>query len=168
MKLSRTVRFSAVLVLALAASVALAQNDAPPPPPHHMPHGEGMLGGPMFPFFAKQLDLTTEQQTQIKQIFSNAEPTLRPLMQQEMQSHEAMVQLITSGNFEAAKAQTIAAQGAQIHTQLEVQHAQLAAQAYQLLTADQKTKLAEIMARHEQRMQEHMQGPPPADAPAQQ
>ena len=58
-----------------------------------------------------------------------------------------MMQLIQSGNFDEAKAQTIAAQGAQVHAQLEVQHARIASEAYQVLTADQKTKLAQFIAK---------------------
>jgi len=168
MKLSTMTRFSAVLVLALCGAVAFSQSDetAPPSaPPHHMHHRGEMFGGPMFPFFARQLDLTADQQAQMKQIFKNAKPTLHPLMEQEMQSRHAMMQLITSGSFDAAKAQAIAAQESQIHAQIEVQHAQLASQAYQLLTPEQKAKLAEIMAKHQQRMQERMQPHAPADAP---
>jgi Spy/CpxP family protein refolding chaperone len=37
-----------------------------------------------------------------------------------------------------------------------VEHAKVVSQAYQVLTAEQKTELNEIMAKHEQRMQERM------------
>jgi Spy/CpxP family protein refolding chaperone len=67
-----------------------------------------------------------------------------------------MMQLITSGSFDEAKAQAIATQAAQTHAQLEVEHAKVVSQAYQLLTAEQKTELAAIMAKHQQRMQERM------------
>ena len=152
MKLSKMKVFFAVLVLTLLATLAVSQTVKRT----HM-HGQGMFGGPMLPFFSQQLGLSDAQRTQIKEIFHNAKPAMEPLHQQEMQSHRAMMDLITSGNFDAAKAQAIATQGAQIHAQLEVQHALLASQAYQVLTPEQKTKLNELMAKHMQRMQEHMQ-----------
>ena len=115
-----------------------------------------MFGGPMLGFFADYLDLSSAQQAQIKQIMAKEKPTIQPLWQQERQSHEAMKQLIMSGNFDEAKAQTIAQQAAQVQTQLMVEHARTASQAYQVLTADQKTKLAQFMAKRQQRFAEHM------------
>ena len=82
---------------------------------------------------------------------------MKPLMQQEFQSHQQLIQLITSGNFDQAKAAAIAAQESQTHVQLEVEHAKIASQVYQLLSSEQKTKVGEILAKHQQRMQEHMQ-----------
>ncbi len=38
-----------------------------------------------------------------------------------------------------------------------LQHAKIASQIYQLLSSDQKAKVADIMAKHQQRMQQHMQ-----------
>jgi protein CpxP len=134
----------AVVVIALFTGSAMAQG------PHHR-------GGDLFgPMMMEMLDLTDAQRAQIKQIHENAKPTLKPLWQQEHQSHRAMMDLITSGNFDQAKAQAIANQEAQIHAQLEVQHAQLMAQAYQVLTSEQKTKLSEFLAKQQQRMEEHM------------
>ena len=159
MNRKRVASFSALLVLLLAA-VAGAQTA---PPPHRM-HG-GRFDGEMFPFFSKYLNLSEEQHAQIKQIFSTATSTLQPLWQQERQSRGALMALVTSGNFDQAKAQTIAAQESQIHAQLEVQHALLASQAYQVLTPDQKTKLNELMTRRQQRFEQRMQEKAPSAAP---
>jgi Spy/CpxP family protein refolding chaperone len=68
-----------------------------------------------------------------------------------------MIQLITSGTFEQAKVAAVAAQESQIHMQMEIEHAKMASQIYQLLSSDQKAKVADIIAQHQQRMQEHMQ-----------
>ena len=135
----------------LAAGIAIAQ-------PHGGPHGGGdFFGGGMLGFFTDYLDLTDAQQTQIKQIVAKEKPALEPLFKQEMQTHQQMMQLIQSGTFDEAKAQTIATQGAQVHSQLEVQHARIANEAYQVLTADQKTKLAQYIIKREQRFEQHMQ-----------
>jgi Spy/CpxP family protein refolding chaperone len=139
------------LAIVLVAGVAIAQRPGGP-------HGGGdFFGGPMLGFFADYLDLSDAQQTQIKQIIAKEKPALEPLFLQEKQSREQMMQLIQSGTFDEAKATAIASQDAQIHAQLEVQHARIASEAYQVLTADQKTKLAQFIAKREQRFEQHMQ-----------
>jgi protein CpxP len=147
---SRLKLWAAGLALTLVAAVAMSQTLKRV----DMHHRGGM--GHELPFFALH-DLSDAQRTQIKQIFQSSKAAVKPLWQQEHQSHQAMMQLITSGTFDEAKAQAIATQGAQTHAQLEVEHAKVMSQAYQVLTAEQKTELAEIMAKHEQRMQERMQ-----------
>jgi len=147
----------------LLATVAGAQTA----PPQHRMHGDGMFDREMYPLFSKYLDLTEEQHAQIKQIFSSAKPALQPLMVQERQSRHAMMQLVTSGSFDQAKAQSIVTQESQIHAQIEMQHALLASQAYQVLTPEQKTKLSDFMAQREQRFEQHMQGQPNSAAPEQ-
>jgi Spy/CpxP family protein refolding chaperone len=155
----------AALAIVLVTGIAVAQG-------HGGPRGGGdFFGGPMLGFFSDYLDLTTAQQAQIKQIITSGKPALEPLFTQERQSHQQMMQLIESGSFDQAKAQAIATQEAQVHAQLEVQHALIASEAYQVLTADQKTKLAQFMAKREQRFDQHMQereqGAHPEQAPNQ-
>jgi len=140
----------AALAIVLVTGIATAQ-------PHGGPRGGDFFGGPMLGFFSDYLDLTDAQQAQIKQIIAKEKPALEPLFQQEMQTHEQMMALIQSGTFDETKAQTIATQGAQVHAQLEVQHARIANEAYQVLTADQKTKLAQFITKREQRFDQRMQ-----------
>lgn len=140
----------AALAIVLVTGIAIAQ-------PHGGPRGGDFFGGPMLGFFSDYLDLTDAQQAQIKQIIAKEKPALEPLFQQEMQTHEQMMALIQSGTFDETKAQTIATQGAQVHAQLEVQHARIANEAYQVLTADQKTKLAQFISKREQRFEQRMQ-----------
>jgi len=140
----------AALAIVLVTGIAIAQ-------PHGGPHGGDFFGGPVLGFFSDYLDLTDAQQAQIKQIIAKEKPALEPLFQQEMQTHEQMMALIQSGTFDETKAQTIATQGAQVHAQLEVQHARIANEAYQVLTADQKTKLAQFITKREQRFEQRMQ-----------
>lgn len=141
----------AALAIVLITGVAIAQ-------PHGGPHGGGdFFGGGMLGFFSDYLDLTDAQQAQIKQIVAKEKPALEPLFKQEMDTHEQMMTLIQSGTFDEAKAQAIATQGAQVRAQLEVQHARIANEAYQVLTADQKSKLAQFITKREQRFEQHMQ-----------
>ena len=152
---SRTAKFALFGALAIALVVGIAFAQAEGGPKHHGMHGEFMGGGMGFPMH--ELNLTEDQHAQIKQIFQNEKANIHPLMQQEFQARQQMMQLITSGNFDQAKATAIASQEAQTHIQVQVEHAKIASQVYQLLSADQKAKVTDIMAKHQQRMQEHMQ-----------
>ena len=162
MKLGGLKLWAAGLALTLVAAAAMSQTLKRV----DMHHRAGV--GAELPFFALH-DLTDAQRAQMRQIFQGSRAAAKPLWQQEVQSHQAMIQLITSGTFDEAKAQTIATQAAQVHAQLEVQHAKVVSQAYQVLTAEQKTELADIMAKHQQRMQERMSQhqAPPEQAPNQ-
>lgn len=179
---SKTTKFAmfGVLAMALFAGAAFAQDAAPDAaapqaapqgsPTHHYgmkgPHGNfrggpGMGMGMGFPMHG--LNLTEDQHAQIKQIFQSEKGNIHPLMQQEFQAHLQMMQLITSGTFDEAKATALASQEAQTHIQMQVEHAKMAAQVYQLLSADQKAKVTDMMAKHQQMMQQHEQKAPPAD-----
>ena len=152
-----------VAILVTGIAVAVAQG-----PMHH-----GGFGGPehhMMGFLTKQLDLTEAQQTQVKDIFTKEKPTIGPLMMQKGQLHEQLMQEAISGTFNPTKVQALAAQQGQVETALAVEHAKIASQIYNILTADQKTKAQTLLQQHQQRMQEHMQhmqqgeqAPPPEE-----
>jgi Spy/CpxP family protein refolding chaperone len=154
---SMKLRFaSGLMALTLAATAAVSQNAAV------RPHGGGGFLGHEFGFFADYLDLTDAQRAQMKQTLAAEKPALKPLLQQEEQSHQQMLQLIQSGSFDEAKAQSIATQESQTYIQLEVQKARIHSELYQLLTADQKAKLGQFLAKHQQRMQQRLADKPPA------
>jgi periplasmic protein CpxP/Spy len=153
----------AALALALIAAVAMAQGTEEGKPMHHGMHG-GMMGMGMEMGFLHHLNLTDDQHAQVKQILQAERPNIKPLMKQEFQSRQQMMQLITSGPFDQTKVTALASQEAQVHMQLEVEHAKIASQIYALLDSNQKAKVAEMMAKHQQRMQQHEQNQtPPAD-----
>jgi len=145
MKLVRIAPISLVVASMLLTGSAIAQG-----PGEH--RGGDFLG----PRMMDMLDLSDAQQTQIKQIYQSGKASLKPLWSQERESRLAMIKLVTSGAFDPAKATAIATQESQVRAQLEVEHAKLAAQAYEVLTTDQKTKLNEFLAKREQRAQQHM------------
>jgi protein CpxP len=149
-------------VFTLFAGMALAQGGGADSPMHHR-HG-GFMGGMELPL--RQLNLTDDQKAQIKQMFQAEKPAMKPLMQQEHAARTQMIQLITSGTFEQAKVAAVAAQESQIHMQMEIEHAKMASQIYQLLSSDQKAKVADIIAQHQQHMQQHLENKD--QAPAQQ
>ena len=65
--------------------------------------------------------------------------------------------LQASGPFDEAKTRALATPHAQTMIEMEVQHARIKSEMMQVLTADQKAKLAQFEAKKEARMQEHMQ-----------
>jgi Spy/CpxP family protein refolding chaperone len=75
----------AALAVLLGTAIAKSQtsSDTPPPPPMHG-HEFGMGPGPMG-FFAKQLNLTDEQKTQMKAVMQKEHPAMKPLMEQQHQ-----------------------------------------------------------------------------------
>jgi len=159
MKVRHTTVVTLALALLLGAGVAVSQTAG-----EHHGFSRGMgPEGHMLAKMTEYLGLTDAQQAQAKQIFQAEKPTVKPLMQQLHQSEQQMQQLITSGNFDEAKAREIASQESQTRTELEVQRAKVHAQIFNLLTADQKTKAVDFLNRREQRMQQHMQqNQPPA------
>ena len=145
MKLVRIAPITLVVASMLLTGLATAQGPG-------ARRGGDFLG----PRMMDMLDLSDAQQTQIKQIYQSGKASLKPLWSQERESHLAMIKLVTSGAFDPAKATAIATQESQVRAQLEVEHAKLAAQAYEVLTTDQKTKLNEFLAKREQRAQQRM------------
>jgi protein CpxP len=164
---SKIAKFAAfgALAVALVAGVALAEANGGPGMRHGMHHG--MMGGDMgLGMFLHHLNLTEEQHAQVKQIMQNEHPTFKPLMQQEGQLHQQMLQLVTSGNFDQAKASAIASQEAQVHMQMQLEHMKIASQIYALLDSNQKAQVGDMIAKHQQHMQEHMQQMENQNAPA--
>jgi Spy/CpxP family protein refolding chaperone len=152
----------AALAVVFGSVIAKSQTtaDVPPPPPMHAHHEFGM-GAPMMGFFAKQLNLTDDQKAQAKAIMQKERPTMTPLMQQERQIDQQLRQYV-EGPYDATKVQALAAQKAQIQTQLTVNETRIHNELYQLLTSDQQSQLKQMEANHEARMHKHMNQAPPA------
>jgi protein CpxP len=158
----KSIRFRflvAALAVMLGAAMAHSQTaDAAAPPAHE--HGVGMLGHMLeFPF--KELNLSDAQHEQIKALIQKEHPAMKPLM---MQLHGLQQQLkpYSEGTYDEAKVQAIVAQQAQTLVQMKVQETRIRSEVYQLLTPEQQTKLKEIEANHEARMQQHMQSAGPS------
>ena len=132
----------AAMAVLLGTAIAKSQTatDAPPPQPMHgHAHGMGMEGHHMR-FLAKQLNLTDDQKAQMKTIMQKEHPTMKPLFQQERQINQELRQYV-EGPYDEAKVRALAAQKAQIDVERTVAQTRIHNQLYQLLTADQQTKL---------------------------
>ena len=155
MKATRTRILTVGAAVVLAVAAVLAQGM----------HGHGGPDGNfhhMVAFFTKHLDLTSDQQAQVKAIWEKEKPAMQPLMRQMHENHAAMRALENAGPFDEAKTRALATQNAATMIEMQVQHARIKSEMMQVLTADQKAKLAELEAKHESHMGKHM-GAPPAD-----
>jgi periplasmic protein CpxP/Spy len=154
-------QFSRGKILAVALGVMLAAGAlfSQAVRPAHM-HGHGM-GQNLLQRYSDALDLTDAQQAQIKDIMAKEKPAMKPLMEQMFQDHRAMDDLVASGTFDEAKVRALAAQQAQTFQEMAVQKARADSEIVQVLTADQRAKLATLRQKHQDRMMQHMQGAPP-------
>ena len=160
----KSIRFRlliAAMAVLLGSAIAKSQTttDAPPPAPMHG-YAHGMHDHTMG-FFGRALNLTDDQKTQMKALMEKEHPTMKPLFQQQRQIDQQLRQYV-QGTYDEAKVRTLANQKAQVEAELTVQHTRIHNQMYQLLTPDQQSKLKEMEANHEARMQKHMQEAPPA------
>jgi len=144
---TRILTIGAAVILAVAAAIAQGM------------HGHGGHGGDfnhMLAFFTDKLDLTSDQQSQAKAIWEKEKPAVEPLMKQMHQNHADMRALQASGPFDETKTRALATQQAQTMIELEVTHARIKSEMMQILTPDQKAKLAQIEANHEAHKGKHM------------
>jgi Spy/CpxP family protein refolding chaperone len=147
---SRYFKFAAAgLAIVLVAGIAVSEVT------HQHMHRHGMFGAPMFGMFMHRLDLSSDQQAQVKQILQKERPAIRPLMQQMAQAHMQLAQLELSGNVQDAQISALAAQQAQITSQFVVQEARIESELMQVLNSDQKAKLSQMLTEHQQRMMNH-------------
>jgi Spy/CpxP family protein refolding chaperone len=160
----KSIRFRlliAAMAVLLGSAIAKSQTLADAPPPMHA-HGHGYgMHAHRTGFFAKALNLTDDQKAQMKTIMQKEHPTMKPLMQQERQIDQQLRQYV-EGPYDEVKVRALAAQKSQIEIELTVAHTRIHNQMYQLLTPDQQSKLKEMEANHEARMQKHMHEAPPA------
>ena len=148
----------ATLALLLGCVIAKSQTAADTPPPSMHGHGFGMNGQGMG-FFAKQLNLTDDQQAQMKTIMEKAHTSMKPLMQQSHQIDQQLRQY-AMGAYDDGQVQKLATQKAQIEAQLTVAQTKVHNQLFQMLTPDQQTNAKQMVAEHEARMQSHMNQTP--------
>ena len=163
----------AAVVLVAAAVVVVSQQPGPPPggPMGQGPMGPGGPGGPGFrggpqgpggprhdfgPFgpFGRELNLTDDQKAQIQKIQESSRESDKALFDQMRALHEKQGD-IAPGTFDEAAFRSAAEARAKIQIDLEVSHAKMMSQVFNVLTAEQK---AQLQAHHDQMKR---MGPPP-------
>ena len=152
----KSIRFrflvAAVAVL-LGAALAKSQtaDSTSTPPPHMHDHGFG-YDGHMMGFFAKYLDVTDAQKTEMKAVLQKEHATMKPLMQQVHQMDQQLKQY-EEGTFDEAKVQALVTQQAQTLVQVRVQETRIHSELFQMLTPEQQSKLKEFEANRKARIQ---------------
>jgi Spy/CpxP family protein refolding chaperone len=154
MKLNRTLGLLLVATATVGAGAAVAAvgtttaptatttNSAPAPGGrhwHHGSHGGGMLVGVMLRA-TRQLNLTSDQEASIKSILSSARA------QRKAAAGTASIDLTTLANpgdpnYATALQNAKAAAASRLQNEVEIQ-----SQIYNVLTADQKAKLPQVLA----------------------
>ncbi len=169
-KIRRFVGWSAAIafVAALTAGASFAQaqagtqQNAPPAGPRTGMRGPmGMMGGPMMrlQWLSRQLNLTADQQQQIKTIVQGNMPTLQPLFQQMQLARQSLAQATLTTTPNDAAIQQAAQQVAAATQQLTVAGAKIAAQVYsQVLTPDQQQRAQALLQQWQQRAAQRHQG----------
>lgn len=101
------------------------------------------------------LDLTSEQQTQIKTILAAEKPVVQPLVMQFRSNRQELQQTTDNGQFNEAQVQAIAAKQGQTLAQLIVEKERVQAQIYAVLTPAQRAKAEKLREQLLERVQEH-------------
>jgi Spy/CpxP family protein refolding chaperone len=166
----KSIRFRliiAALCVLMGTAIAKSQTaaDAPAPPSMHG-HGYGM-GGDRMEFFATSLNLTDDQKGQMKTILQKEHPAMKPLFQQSRQIEQQLHQYV-EGPYDETKVRALANQKAQVEVELTVARTRVHNELFQVLNPDQQSKLKELEATHESRLQKHMQRNDAPDAAPQQ
>lgn len=104
----------------------------------------GPGGGNMEDRFARLLNLTDAQKTQIKNLREQAQAASKPYFEQIKPITEQMQKLIEAPVFDEAAARALASKMSQVQTEIHLIQAKTENAIYQLLTAEQKAKLAEL------------------------
>lgn len=129
-------------------------------------HGEGHgprrgpgFGPDMVEHMARALNLTSEQQTQIKALFEAVHAAEEPRHARLQELRKQLEAATANGQFDEAKVRAIANEQAQLMAESMVEHERTKSKVYGLLTAEQRTKAEEMHKRggpHQRRP-----GPPP-------
>lgn len=143
-KLNVKKTFVATLCAALlAAGAAVAQ------PPHA--HGKAGMHdmAAMEAHLATALNLTADQQTQVKALHEQLKAQMTPLMAQSKQQHEELKSLMNGTNPDANEVgqKTLAAN--QTQGQIKALHESFKTKLVALLTPDQKAKFAQMEQSHQ-------------------
>lgn len=128
-----------------------------------MPGGPGMPGmpgegGPMFlgGRLLKDVGASDAQQKQIRDIFDAARQDLKAQHEQGRQWHDQMAALLSAPKVDAAAVEQLRQQMNAQHEAASKRMTQAMVDAANVLTAEQRAKLGELMKKHKARMEERM------------
>ncbi|MQA28752.1 MAG: periplasmic heavy metal sensor [Luteitalea sp.] len=123
--------------------------------------GRGGPGSPMRgvlpPMVLQRLDLTDAQKERVKTIVESHRDEMRATFDRGLKARAALDVAIGGDTFDEATVRTRAAEVATIDTDAAVSRARVFNEVYQILTPEQQTKLREIQAEMQKRMENRQQ-----------
>ena len=138
-------------ILVIGGVFAIAQRAA-----HKGFGGHGMRGEQGAMMILRRLDLTSDQQAKVKEIFEANKGTVQPLREQLKTNHEKLAAL--GGNFDEGQVTAIAKEQGDLMSQMVIARQKVKSQIFAILTDDQKAKAAQLQQELKQRFQNRMKG----------
>ena len=152
--------FVAIAVAAAGGVYAAQDSNTNQPPPPFMGRGPGGRGGPggpggpggqgrmlgMLPMLGREIQLTDTQRDQIKAIADSHKDEWKGLFDRERTARTALDAAVTADAIDENAIRQKSAEVAAVDADLAVARAHAHAEVFQLLTADQKTKVKELRA----------------------
>ena len=105
-------------------------------------HGDGAPR--MFRHMAKQLDLSADQQTQIRGVFKNHADEIEAQVRAGMNARRALHQAVIAQPVDEQAIRSLAMQAGQVHGDTAVLFAKIRTEIWPILTAEQRDKMTEI------------------------
>jgi Spy/CpxP family protein refolding chaperone len=124
------------------------------------PGGRGGRGGPggamgaLGPMMLERLDLTSDQRDRVKQILDSHRDDQQAIGPRAMAAHDALEAAITAASFDETLIRTRAADVASVDADETVLRARIYSEVYQILTADQQSKLKTMQDQMHQRREQ--------------
>jgi Spy/CpxP family protein refolding chaperone len=112
--------------------------------------GPGVLG----PMMLHRLDLSSDQRDRVKQIVESHRDEQQAIRQRAMAAHDALQTAVTAPVFDEGVIRAKAADVAAVEADQVVASARIFAEAYQILTSEQQTKLKAMQAEMHQRREQ--------------
>lgn len=124
-------------------------------PEHPMQEGPGMHEKEATPPFLRGIELSEAQQDKIFSIMHQQAPLLREQAKAAHKAHEALRTLAASGQYDEAKARTLADSGARAMAEIALLHARAEQQIRALLTPEQRKRADAIRAKFDANFESH-------------
>lgn len=146
------------MVVAVAATFALSAWAMPGGHGHHGMDGPGMMmGGRGAERMLDGINASEAQRTQIRQIFKAAASDMQAQREQRRALHERGLQIFAAPSVDATAAESLRQQMLQLNDQASKRRMQAMLDASQVLTPEQRVKLAERMKQRAQAMHQRME-----------
>ncbi len=113
------------------------------------PNKGGFGGGPMFGRVLRNLDLTDQQRTEIRKIMETERSVMQPVHEQMRANREALQAATKDGQFNEAEITKLAEKQGELMAQMIVSRERVQSQIWQMLTPEQRDKLAKWRENHQ-------------------